>query len=213
MRIHLRPAQSLRGTVTGTAKIVLGQIAGKGDRLGNAEVQQTNRAIRTDLHVRRFDVAMDHSPFSAIDLDFKRMKSLKLAADFHAVSGGLHWFHAPRGLQHFGHTLAFHVLHGHEITAVQFAAVIDLDKTWVHFVELLLDERAPAFGLEHHLGPGIGRLLDDLQNGMAVIGRVERQVDIGHTPAELADDLISAELLLMQHARPDLTLSAPRPYG
>jgi hypothetical protein len=66
-------------------------------------------------------------------------------------------------------------------------------------VQLLLDQRPAALGFEYDLRPRIAGLFDNFEDGAAILGGVERQIDIRHPSAEFADDLISAKLLEVQH--------------
>jgi hypothetical protein len=143
---------------------------------------------------------MDHRSFPPVDLDLEGVQLIELIADFHGMASRLHRIHPPLRLKDLGQGLPLNVLHGHEIAAIDLARVINLEEARVYFVELLLDQGAPALRFQDDLRPGVGGLFDDFQDGVAVINRVERQVDIGHTPAELADDFVSAKLLDLQHS-------------
>src|SRR6266478_2776075 len=129
------------------------------------------------------------------------MQFFELVAAFGGIRGGLYRINTLLKLQDLGDTLSFDILHGHVEAAVHLPAVINLQEPRVGLVELLLEQGAAAFGPQHDLRPRVWGFFDDLQDGVAVIVRVNRQVDICHTSAELRDDLVSAEMRDVQHDR------------
>src|SRR6267142_5370968 len=199
MRVHLSPPQSFGRTIAGAAEIVVCQAVREGDGLRDAEIQQANRAVRTNLDVRWLDVAMYHRAFPPVDFDLEGMQPRELVAHLHRITRGLRRVDPLLQLQDLRHAFALDVLHGYEVAAIQLAGVVNFQEARVSVVELLLDQRPAALGFEHDLRPRIGGLFDDFQDGAAVISGVKRQIHIGHAPAELADNFVSAKLLEVQH--------------
>src|SRR6267142_5660950 len=121
------------------------------NRFRDAEVQQPDRAIGTNLNVGWLDVAMDHGPLPPVDFDLTRMQFFELVADFGGISGGLYRINTLLKLQDLGDTLSFDILHGHVEAAVHLPAFINLQEPRVGLVELLLEQGAAAFGPQHDL--------------------------------------------------------------
>ncbi len=169
-------------------------------RLGDAEVDQLDRALVGDQHVLRRDVAVHEAERLAVGAD-ARVRVVQAAqhvgddAAAPAPSGGR--LSASVGLADDpAQVLAVHVLHGDEVLIAQLAQVEDLHHVRVveprrdpRLVEEHLDERVVAAklrqdALDHH------QLLEALHAGL--LG----QEDLGHAAlGELALEDVLAELL------------------
>jgi hypothetical protein len=170
------------------------QIVRRGDRLGDAEIEQAHLIVQSDLDIARLDVAMYNGAFPAIDIRLVRMQGFELVADLTRVtrrSSGVQPVFSP---QNIGQILSFHVLH-HDVEAiVHFPVVIDLEDSRVERVQLALNRRATPLRFHHHLCVRIVRMLDNLQHHAPVGLGVECKIYVRHAPPELLDDLVFSEL-------------------
>src|SRR5207245_358357 len=109
---------ALRRTIRGAAQVVMCEVVGGGDDLGDTEIEQPQLAARTDLYVGRLDVAVDDSRLSSIHVGEERVKGAELAAHFYGEAGGALRIEAAVGLQDLGDAFSFEILHGDEEAAL-----------------------------------------------------------------------------------------------